>query len=262
MGLRAVRSMAYSISASMEFNVPSTICSTTGSTGVAAAARGRRGCASEEMGRALTLRPYFPARGVGKSGDWTNNQDAVRIDGELLLREDHGGRAELLDHRGTLQLQARSKRPTIVNRRVAKRSVEIDLTTFVRGICPVRAGKLRYLRPFDQAKSRHAEIHELDLLLAGIVVPERAQMCGMECRDQINEESPIDGPARRSNSDFHRLTGIADIGLAYELNACRIDAVAFERINRVCFQRRIEHRDSGKIDCVLVHHLGHHVIGA
>src|SRR5260370_1068920 len=131
MGLRAVRSMAYSISASMEFNVPSTICSTIGST-ADSAARGSRDCASTESG------------------------------------------------------------------------------------------------------------HELDLLLAGIVVPERAHVCGVECRDQISEESLIDGPARRSDSDLHRLSGIADVGFAHNPDACQIDAVAFERINRVCLERRIE----------------------
>src|SRR3984893_15271524 len=84
----------------------------------------------------------------------------------------------------------------------------------------------------------------------------------MERRDQTSEESLLDGPARRSDSDLHRLTGIADVGLAHDPDACRIDAVAFERINRVCLERRIERRNSGKIDCVFMHHFGYDVIGA
>src|SRR2546425_635215 len=109
MGLRAVRSMAYSISASIELKVPSTICSTNG---------------------------------------------FARRNGAALPCE------------------------------------------------------LGHLRPFDQSKARDAEIDQLDLLLAGIIVAEGTQMRAVECRDETVEEAFVDCARGRRDPDLHRLAAV------------------------------------------------------
>src|SRR5262245_18971960 len=132
--------MAYSISASMEFSVHSTICSTIGSTSRAAA--GSDSFAIAEWGSLNAFR--FRLRG-------TNDQDAVRVDFEVLSRKDHGGRTEFLHDRRPVEPKPRRQHRALVDRRVAECAVEVDRTDrFARRRRGAARGELGYIRPFDQ----------------------------------------------------------------------------------------------------------------
>jgi hypothetical protein len=51
------------------------------------------------------------------------------------------------------------------------------------------------LRPIDQAEAGDAKIDQLDLLLAGIVVAEGAQMGGVETLEEKSRKDPFTAPA-------------------------------------------------------------------
>ena len=65
-------------------------------------------------------------------------------------------------------------------------------------------------------------------------------MGGVERVDQACEKRGIDRTGRGGHSHFHRLAGIADVGFAHDADACPLDAVALERIDRVLLQAGVE----------------------
>src|SRR5262249_23470093 len=158
----------------------------------------------------------------------TNDQDAVRVDLEMLRGKDHGGRAEFLHDRRPFEPKTRRQHRALVDRRVEERSVEVD---WADGLARPRQGAARgrpgYVRPLDQPEAGDAEVDQLDLLLAGVIVAERAQVRGVEGIDERGEERGIDRAGGRRDADLHRLAGIADVGLARDADARGIDPIAF-----------------------------------
>ena len=85
----------------------------------------------------------------------THDQDAVRIDLDILARKHHRRRAELLDHGGAIEPMARRQRGAIIDRRVAERAVEIDRAVdFRRGRRRRGARELRQAAAARSARSR------------------------------------------------------------------------------------------------------------
>ena len=87
-------------------------------------------------------------------------------------------------------------------------------------------------------------------------------MRGIEGANQPGQERLIEGATGRSDADFHRLAGVADVRLADQPDARRVDAVALQRRHGLALQRGVARGDLGKIDRLLVHHLGDDVVGA
>src|SRR5262249_37091042 len=119
-----------------------------------------------------------------------------------------------------------------------------------------------YIRPLDQPEGGDAEIDQLDLLFAGVIVAERAQVRRVEGVDERGEEPGIDRAGGRRDANLHRLAGVADVGCGGDADARKIDPVAYEAVDGIFLQAGVERRDSRQIDRVLVHHLGDDAIGA
>src|ERR1700674_5634634 len=120
------------------------------------------------------------------------------IDVEKLAGEHHGGPAEFLDDRRYRQPLAWSERSARIDWRGAEGAVEIDRTCgcLHRGRRCARR-EPRHRRPLDRAEAGYAQIDDLDLLLAGIVVAEGAQMRGVKRLDRAAHERRVDRAARR-----------------------------------------------------------------
>ena len=181
--------MAYSISASIELSVPSTICSTIGST-VARRALRHGGSPIANWIHAGAWRSVHRS---APSAWLAAPERTIRIPcgstSRMLAGKHHRGGAELLDHRRPVEPEARRQHRAVVDRRVAECAVEIDRPHgLARRRRPAARGELGQLRPLDQPEAGDAEIDQLDLLLAGIVVAEGAQMRGVEGVDQAGEE--------------------------------------------------------------------------
>ncbi len=85
----------------------------------------------------------------------TNDQDAVRVDLEMLSGKDHGGRAELLHDRRPFEPKTRRQHRAVVDRRVAERAVEIDRADgLARRRRGAARGKLRVCPAARSARSR------------------------------------------------------------------------------------------------------------
>ncbi len=76
------------------------------------------------------------------------------------------------------------------------------------------------------------------------------------------DEFRIDRARWGRHADFHRLAGVAHVGLAREADARALDAVFFQRGDRVTLEACINLSDHFQIDSVLMRDLGHDVIGA
>src|SRR5262249_5229767 len=162
----------------------------------------------------------------------TDDQNAVRIDLEVLRGKDHGGRAEFLHDRRPFEPKTRRQHRALVDRRVAERAVEVDRADrLARRRRGAARRELGYFRPFDQPKAGNAEIDELDLLFPGVIVAERAQVRRVEGIDERCQKCGIDRAGGRRDADLHRLAGIADIGLARDPDARKIDPVAYEAVD-------------------------------
>ena len=117
----------------------------------------------------------------------------MRVDLEMLRGKDHGGGAELLHDRRPFEPKTRRERRALVDRRVAECSVEVDRTDgLARRRRGAARGELGYVWPFDQPEAGDAEIDQLDLLFAGVIVAERAQVRRVEGVDERSEERGID----------------------------------------------------------------------
>ena len=104
-----------------------------------------------------------------------HDQHAMRIDLEILAGKHDGGGAELLDDGRSVEPEARQQRRAVVDRRVAEGAVEIDRADrLARRRRAVALGELGNARALDQAEAGDAEVDQLDLLLAGVVVAEGA----------------------------------------------------------------------------------------
>ena len=155
----------------------------------------------------------------------------MRIDLEMLAGKYHGGRAELLDDGRAVEPDARRQRGAIIDRRVAECAAEIDRAAdFGAGIAPSRVASLGMLRPLDQAEARDAEVDQLDLLLAGIVVAEGLQCAALKAPISAGQEARIDRAAGRGDAHLHRLAGVANVGLAHQPDARALDAVALRAL--------------------------------
>ena len=118
------------------------------------------------------------------------------------------------------------------------------------------------MRPIDQAEAGDAEIYQLDLLLAGIVVAEGAQMGGVEALDEAVEKGPIHRACGRGDSHLHRLPAIAHVGFPHDPHSLGSDAVILKGCQRMLFQIGVERCHAGGIDRVLMHDSGHDMICA
>ena len=194
--------MAYSISASIEFSVPSTICSTIGSTGVAVAQRRGR----PRMAAVRSMHVHgVTSRRRGSAG---STRMPCGSTSSILAGKHHGRRAELLDHGRPVEPAAGRQRRAVIDRRVAERAVEIDRrgSTFGAGVAPRACASFGMLRPLDQAEAGDAEIDQFDLLLARIIVAEGALVRGVEGVDQRRRETPR-RPRRRAPARAPPSTG-------------------------------------------------------
>ena len=75
-------------------------------------------------------------------------------------------------------------------------------------------------RPVDHAEAGHAEIDQLDLLLAGVVVAEGACRCAAwKAATRPSRNARVDRAGGRRHAHLHRLPGVAHVGLAHEPDA-------------------------------------------
>jgi hypothetical protein len=125
-----------------------------------------------------------------------------------------------------------------------------------------RQRELRQARTLDQPEAGDAEIHQLDLLLARIVVAEGAPVHRVKGVDEALQKRRIDRACWRRHSHFHGLSGVAQVRLAHHPHARRRDAVGEKGLGRRPFHLRIGRGDGVKIGGILVHDLGADVIGA
>src|SRR5262249_4884206 len=152
--------------------------------------------------------------------DGPNDQNAVRVDLEGLARKFDRGRAELLYDGGAVEAEARRRHGAGVDGWIAEGAVEIDRAhRFTRRGSTHTAFKLGQFRPLDHAEAGDAEVHQLDLLAAGVVVAEGAQMGGVEGVNQCFQEPRIDRARWRPYPHLHRLAGVTDISFAGEADA-------------------------------------------
>ena len=209
--------MAYSISASIEFSVPSTICSTIGSTAVAARCgavgqglRGLRicGCSSNHLELVPSTGAMTRMPCGSTSTYWPGNTTVVEPNSSTTA--------------GPSTRQPGGSDRAVVDRRVPPNAVEID-----RAGSPCARGVARAPASFgicgalDHAEAGDAEIDQFDLLLAGVIIAEGSQMRGIEGADQPGEERGIDRAARRGDAHLHRLAGVAHVGFAHQPDARR-----------------------------------------
>ena len=219
--------MAYSISASIELSVPSTICSTIGSTS-------RRG-SSGAVGHGHCLRCTFIMRCPRGFAGGAHDQDAVRIDLSFWP-----GKTTVVEPNSSTTAGPSSECPPAARR--ARRSAcrgtrRRNRPAGCRALAARRIARVREAGPLDQPESRDAEIDQLDLLLAGIIVAEGLQMRGVEGVDQAGNELRVDRARRRRYAHFHRLPGVAHVGFAHQRDLRWRDAVARQRRDGVLFQR-------------------------
>ena len=192
-----------------------------------------------------------------------HDQNAMRIDLELLAGKHHGRGAELLDHGGSVEPEPGGERRSLIDRRLPKGALRrTPAGCRVSASRPRRLSSLGMLGRSIIPKPDTAEIDELHLLLAGIVVAEGLEMGGVERSDETLDERTADRARGRGDAYLHGLAGIAHVGFAHEPDARTLDAVAFQGGGGVGFQTGIDVRDSHNVDGVLVHDLGHDVVGA
>ncbi len=103
--------------------------------------------------------------------------------------------------------EARRQRGAVVDRRVLERAAEIDRAAALSArLRRCSAASFGMLRPLDHAEAGDAEIDQLDLLLAGIIVAEGAQMRGVEgarsARPGRTHRSAPPGAATRTSIDW------------------------------------------------------------
>src|SRR5262245_15809081 len=98
-----------------------------------------------------------------------HDQNAVRIDLELLAGKDHRSGAELLDHGGPFETEAGGQRGALVDRRLVEGATEIDRAAAGAGRRVASELERGNGRAIDHPEAGDAQIDQLHLLLAGIV---------------------------------------------------------------------------------------------
>src|SRR6202161_2141556 len=127
---------------------------------------------------------------AGYSWSAPYRQITVGVNVEALAGKHHGGGSEFLDDCRPLDMQPGEKCGAIVDRRVVKTAVEIDLA-MAAGRCVASGCKLRNGGTVDHAEPGDAEIDDLDFLLTGVIVAESPQMRVVESLDDIGDECTV-----------------------------------------------------------------------
>src|SRR5713226_4144905 len=252
MGERAVRSMAYSISASIEFSVPSTICSTIGSTDTASR--------SGAVGQGWLLWWMFigpPPASASRAESQEYHADRPRHIDRGIPRSSSRTPPRRRVHRPDRPMAAMYGHTPAYPKTACRNKPHGWIWN---GIARAPS-KLRHSRSLDHAKAGNAEIDQLDLLPAGIVIAEGFEMRGIEGADQSRQKRLVYRTAGRRHPHLHRLPGIANVGFADQANARGFDAVPLQCRGGLAFQRGIARGDVVKVDGVFVHHLGDDVVG-
>src|ERR1700677_324246 len=168
--------MAYSISASIELSVPSTICNTMGSMWrvprQGAVGHGQI-CGCTFIGTPSWACLVGILRGL-------HNQNTALVDRERLSGKYHRGRTEFLNHGGPVKMKTGRQRGTIIDRRIAEGATEIGGAHAALRLRPGCRGDFGNSRTIDDAETRDAKIDNLDFLLAGIIVTEGLAMRSVE----------------------------------------------------------------------------------
>ena len=189
--------MAYSISASIELSVPSTICSTIGSMA--------RGCAQRRGRPRPGLRLHVHRRPRRLAARARRSRMPCVVDLEPSGREIPPSSSRTPRRRPGRR--TRSRPASRRGRRSACRGMRRRNRPAAcrRGAGCLAAGELWDRRPLDHAEAGDAEIDDLDLLPAGIIVAEGLEMRGVERVDGAGDERRVDPARRRGNADLHRL---------------------------------------------------------
>src|SRR5580704_8666299 len=128
--------MAYSISASIELRVPSTICRMMGSMS-RAPSRGAVG-----HGQICDCTFLDTLSSASLVGNVLHDQNTALVDLEPLARKNNRRRTEFLDHGGPVKPKAGRQGRSIIDRCVAEGAAEIDRPIAAPRLCACREAEL------------------------------------------------------------------------------------------------------------------------